>query len=157
MIDELVKSLDLKPHPEGGYYRETYRSEAITQTQRGPRASATAIYYLLPRGAVSSFHRVLSDELWHLYDGGAVALHLIDASDQYTRVVLGRSYAAGERPQVVVKAGTLQAAEPLGDYALCGCMVSPGFDFADWQLPQLDELAVSHPRHRELLKRFAKR
>lgn len=155
MIDDLVKTLGLKPHPEGGFYKETYRADVGVPTERGERSAGTAIYYLLPKGTFAAFHRVLSDELWHVYDG-ALALHVIDESDHYARTVLGRNVLKGEQPQALVKAGALQAAEPLGDYALCGCTVTPGFDFADWQMPRLDELAMSHPQHRELFKRFTR-
>jgi hypothetical protein len=156
MIDELVRKLELQPHPEGGYYRETYRAALSLETPRGARSAGTGIYYLLPRGTFAAFHRVTSDEVWHFYDGAPLALHLVDEAGHYERRVLGRDVLRGEHPQVVVKAGVIQAGEPLGDYALCGCTVAPGFDFADWRMPPYDELAVSHPRHRELFRRFTR-
>jgi hypothetical protein len=78
MIDELVRMLELQPHPEGGYYRETYRASAVLETPRGRRHAGTAIYYLLPKATFAAFHRVTSDEVWHHYDGGPLALHLVD-------------------------------------------------------------------------------
>jgi len=155
-IDELVRSLDLKPHPEGGFYRETYRAPATVDTPRGKRNAGTAIYYLLPKGTYAAFHRVTSDEVWHHYDGGPLVLHLIERG-QHRQVTLGRDFAKGEQPQGVVRAGVLQAAEPVGEYTLCGCTVAPGFDFADWTLPPFDELAVDYPQHRALLQRLSRR
>jgi len=155
-MDQLVKSLELKPHPEGGYYRETYRAPLQVETAQGKRNVGTAIYYLLPKGAYAAFHRVTSDEVWHHYDGAPLMLHLIE-NGAHRQVRLGRQVGEGEQPQAVVRAGVLQAAEPLGEYALCGCTVAPGFDFADWSMPPFDEMAVDYPKHREVLKRLARR
>jgi predicted cupin superfamily sugar epimerase len=123
----------------------------------GPRAAHTAIYFLLPAGAFSALHRVASDEVWHHYDGDTVDLHLIDDAGLYTRVLLGRDYDAGARPQHVVPAGVWQAAVPRGDrFALCGCTVAPGFDFADFVMPSRAELLALFPAHAELVTRLTR-
>ncbi len=154
----LVKRLGLAPHPEGGFYRETWRSSMILgDLARGERAASTAIYFLLPAGKVSALHRVTSDEAWHHYDGDPVDLHLIEprGANPHSVVTLGRDFERGERPQYVVPAGTWQAAVPRGDrFALCGCTVAPGFDFADFEMPSRDELLAQLPAHAEIVARL---
>jgi predicted cupin superfamily sugar epimerase len=154
-VDELVRALGLTPHPEGGYYREMYRARAQVETPRGPRSAGTAIYYLLPRGEFSAWHQVASDEVWHFYDGAPLTLYLLGAQG-LEAVTLGREVSQGERPQVVVPAGVLQAAVPRGDYTLVGCTVAPGFDFADWELPSRDTLVARHPEHAELFRQLTR-
>jgi predicted cupin superfamily sugar epimerase len=137
---ELVARLSLLPHPEGGFYREAFRSEREVPTPAGPRAASTAIYFLLPAASFSAFHRVRSDEVWHHYDGDPLELHTIDPRGAHAVVTLGRP-SAGHLPQHVVAAGTWQAALPVGErYALCGCTVAPGFDFADFEMPDREAL-----------------
>jgi predicted cupin superfamily sugar epimerase len=158
-VDALVELLGLSPHPEGGYFRETFRSADRVQrpgdgsVPADSRAAGTAIYFLLPAGAFSAWHRVASDEAWHHYDGAPVELHTIDPAGVHRVAVLGRDLARGERPQQVVPAGWFQAARPVappdGDaagYALCGCTVSPGFEFADFELPGRAELRRRFPQ-----------
>ena len=156
MVDELVKTLGLTPHPEGGFYRETWRASVSVETSRGRRSVATGIYYLLPRGTFAAWHRVTSDELWHFYDGQALTLYLLDERQgRMETVVLGRDVTRGERPQVLVPAGVLQAARPQGEYTLCGCTVAPGFDFADWEMPPGETLAARYPEHAELFRQLS--
>jgi predicted cupin superfamily sugar epimerase len=150
MVDDLVRMLGLKPHPEGGYYQETYRAPTQVRTSRGPRAAGTAIYYLLPRGAIAAWHQVSSDEVWHFYDGASLTLYLLSERGLQT-VVLGRDVAKGERPQVVISAGVLQAGITRGEYTLVGCTVAPGFDFADWEMPPRATLLARYPEHAELI------
>ncbi len=154
MVEELVRALGLRPHPEGGAYRETYRAQLQVQTPRGLRAAGTAIYYLLARGEYAAWHRVASDEVWHFYDGAPLKLYLLGEQGLET-VVLGREVARGERPQAVVPAGVLQAAAPQGDYTLVGCTVAPGFDFADWELPPTEALLARYPEHAELVRQLS--
>lgn len=146
---QLVKRLGLVPHPEGGFYRETWRSPLLLRDlPRGARAASTAIYFLLPAGTFSALHRVTSDEVWHHYDGDPLDLHLLDDAGSHTVVPLGRDLSRGERPQLVVPAGTWQAAVPRGErYALAGCTVAPGFDFADFEMPARAELVARFPAH----------
>jgi len=158
----LVETLGLLPHPEGGYYRETFRSPLTLRGlswagPEGERSASTAIYFLLPGGAFSAFHRVMADEVWHHYDGDPIALHTLDASGHEV-VRLGREFAAGQRPQHVVRGGVWQAAVALGEsYALCGCTVAPGFDFADFVMPSRDELTAAFPEHAALIESLTRR
>jgi len=133
----LIATLGLQPHPEGGFYREIFRSAAYVTPadERGPRAALTTIYFLLPKGAVSRWHRVTSDEVWHLYEGGPLELLELDASGQdLVRHRLAPIGAGADAPVHTTAAGVWQAARPLADYALMGCTVGPGFDFADFRL-----------------------
>ncbi|SEU30892.1 MULTISPECIES: cupin domain-containing protein [Stigmatella] len=155
MSDALVRALGLQPHPEGGYYREMYRATAQVETPRGRRPAGTAIYYLLPRGTFSAWHRLASDEVWHFYEGEPLTLYLL-GDGGLEQVVLGREVARGERPQVVIPAGVLQAAVPQGAYTLVGCTVAPGFDFADWEMPSREALVARHPEHAEVLRRLSR-
>lgn len=149
-VAAIVEALGLEAHPEGGFYRETFRSgRVLRELPHGPRAAATAIYFLLPEGTFSALHRVRSDEVWHLYDGGPLELVTIDEGGALAVSVLGRDLVAGQRPQHVVPAGVWQAARPLAGAALCGCTVAPGFDFADFELPPRAELLARFPAHRD--------
>jgi predicted cupin superfamily sugar epimerase len=151
----LIDALGLAPHPEGGFYRETFRSplQLSSLPHEGPRAASTAIYFLLPAGAFSAFHRVASDEAWHHYDGDPIELHVIDEHARHSVVRLGRDILGGERPQHIVPAGCWQAARPIGDrFALTGCTVAPGFDFADFEMPTRDALIARFPQHRAIVE-----
>jgi predicted cupin superfamily sugar epimerase len=131
---ELIEQLGMRPHPEGGFYRELYRSSAIVQPSDGrpARAALTTIYFLLPEGAHSRWHRVASDEVWHLYEGGPLELYQAPPDmSTVEHVLLGPANAASG-PVHVVPAGWWQAARSRGAYALTGCTVGPGFDFADF-------------------------
>ncbi|HEX7337571.1 MAG TPA: cupin domain-containing protein [Gemmatimonadales bacterium] len=132
----LIAQLGLKPHPEGGYYGELYRSEqSVTPADgRGPRSALTTIYFLLPAGAVSRWHQVQSDEVWHFYEGAPLELWIAPPSgDRIDRRQLG-ALGARQRPVHAVPAGWWQAARSTGDYTLVGCTVGPGFDFRDFVL-----------------------
>lgn len=129
-----MEALELAPHPEGGFYRETFRSPArVAHPGGGERAALTSILFLLPAGAFSAWHRVRSDEVWYHHEGGPLALHLLDDAG-HRSITLGAA-ADGHAPHAVVPAGTWQAARPLAPrHVLCGCTVAPGFDFADFVL-----------------------
>jgi predicted cupin superfamily sugar epimerase len=126
---DIIRKLDLKPHPEGGHYRETFRD---SRTVDG-RAASTAILFLLARGERSHWHRVDAVEIWHYYAGAALKLEIVDGSSEQI-VRLGRDIHAGEMPQAVVPARAWQAAESFGDWTLVGCTVAPGFDFSGFEL-----------------------
>jgi predicted cupin superfamily sugar epimerase len=131
---ELIAALALLPHPEGGFFCEAYRACAQIDPRDGRtlRSALTTIYFLLPRGSHSRWHRVLSDEVWHLYEGGPVQLMIAnpDLSAVESKVLAGVG-SSGSTMQVV-PAGWWQAAASIDNYALCGCTVGPGFDFADF-------------------------
>ena len=127
---DIIRLLDLKPHPEGGHYRETFRDP---RTSDGGRAASTAIYFLLARGERSHWHRVDAVETWHWHAGAPLALKISDGGSTATHR-LGPDLAAGERPQGIVPAHAWQAAESLGDWTLCGCTVAPGFQFSGFEL-----------------------
>ena len=130
--DEIVRLLDLRPHPEGGFYRQTFRD---APAEGGGRGASTAIYYLLREGEVSAWHRVRdAAEVWHHYAGAPLELTLAPDGGPRETVRLGTDLAAGERPQAVVPAGVWQAARPLGGWVLVGCTVAPGFDFAAFEM-----------------------
>ena len=128
--DDIVRLLELKPHPEGGHFRETFRD---TRQVNG-RAVSTAIYFLLARGERSHWHRIDAVETWHWYAGAPLLLEISQATGQVERVTLGSDLAAGERPQAVVPAHAWQAAQTRGDWTLVGCTVSPGFEFSGFEL-----------------------
>jgi predicted cupin superfamily sugar epimerase len=139
---ELIAQLELVPHPEGGHYRETYRSGLEVNTPRGPRAASTAILFLLAAGECSRWHRIASDEAWHHHGGGSLALYELSPQGHGRRIQLGLNLEAGDRPQHVVPAGSWFAAEPLvaSPWSLVSCTVAPGFDFADFELAQANDL-----------------
>jgi hypothetical protein len=132
--EQVATQLGLLPHPEGGFYRETWRSNQRVVAEDGrQRAAGTAILFLLPEGAHSAWHRVASDEMWLHQQGAPLALHLRDDTREWT-ILLGSDLAAGQVPQALVPAGVWQAARPVGGWALMGCTVSPGFEFEDFEM-----------------------
>jgi len=141
---ELIAVLGLQPHPEGGFYRQIFRSalQVTPMDARGPRVALTTMYFLLPQGSFSRWHQVASDEVWHLYEGGPLELLELSASGQSVlRHRLGSIGSGKDAPVCTIAGGIWQAARPLGQYALVGCTVGPGFDFSDFRL-----LADDHVR-----------
>ena len=161
-IKNLIEKLELKPHPEGGYFRETYRSsgtiskDILGNTFSSKRNYSTCIYFLLLSDSFSAFHRIKQDEIWHFYKGSPIRLHTINEKGDYEFVMIGNDIAAGEKPQLVVPAGIWFAAEVLNldDFALVGCTVAPGFSFEDFELPNRQELIAKFPQHKELITRL---
>ncbi len=129
--DDVIRLLDLAPHPEGGHFRETFRDARQVE---GGRAASTVIYFLLAAGERSHWHRVDAAEVWHWYAGAPLKLEIAQGAGRIERVTLGADLAAGQRPQAVVPAHAWQSAQTLGDWTLCGCTVAPGFDFAGFEL-----------------------
>lgn len=127
---EIIRILDLRPHPEGGHYRETFRDPA---TAGNGRSASTAIYFLLRAGEISRWHRVDAAEVWHWYAGASLSLAIVESGTRRD-VRLGTDLAAGERPQAVVPAHAWQQAQSLGAWTLVGCTVAPGFEFAGFEL-----------------------
>lgn len=155
---DLVRILDLKPHPEGGFYRESYRSAAslprVEEALSGrERAVSTAIYFLLTADTFSEMHSLTADEIFHFYLGDAVELLRLcdDGSSEIVRI--GSDLAAGEIPQLVLNAGEIFGCRvrPGGDFALLGCTVAPGFDFADYRQWRRTDLVERFPERRELI------
>lgn len=160
--DRLIASLGLQPHPEGGFFRETYRAqESIAHATlparfTGERSFATAIYYLLGAGDRSRLHRIAADEIWHFYDGDPLLIVAIAPDGELSVTSLGSDFSAGQVPQHVVPAGCWFGAIPAEDsaYALTGCTVAPGFDFADFELGRRDALLAAYPQHRAWIEKL---
>ena len=145
---ELIAALHLIAHPEGGYYAEVYRSSSLVQPAdgRSSRSALTSIYFLLPAGVVSHWHRVRSDEVWHFYEGAALDLWTATPEGNGVEVRRLGPYGHGQRPTLTVPAGCWQAARSTGAYTLVGCTVAPGFEFQDFSL------AVAEPEIAATLK-----
>jgi len=157
-----IDSLDLTRHPEGGWFRETYRSsgsipgEALPERFAGPRRFCTAIYFLLERGDFSALHRIKSDEIWHFHEGAPLTVHVITPEGEYYWIRLGRDADNGECFQAVVPAGCWFGAETCGEFSLVGCTVSPGFDFRDFEMAVRAVLTHLFPRHSALVSRLTR-
>jgi uncharacterized protein len=128
---DIIARLELRPHPEGGYYRETFRD---ARAEACGRSNSTAIYFLLARGERSHWHRIDAAEVWHYYAGSPLNLQIANENCPPHTVRLGSDLAAGERPQAIVPASAWQSAETTGDWTLVGCTVSPAFEFANFEL-----------------------
>jgi predicted cupin superfamily sugar epimerase len=157
---DIVRQLGLQPHPEGGYFRETYRGAeaipagAIDRRYAGSRATSTAIYYLLEAGQRSALHRLKSDEIFHFYAGDPLTIVEIAPDGRLTETLLGADLASGAIPQRVILAGAWFGAVPEGRFALVGCTVAPGFDFADFELAEKAALLAAFPRHATWINRL---
>lgn len=155
-----ISKLDLLAHPEGGHYKEVYRSEetiisqALPSRFSGDRSCATSIYYLLKRGEFSKFHRIKSDEIWHFYAGSPMQIIHIDIEGKLVKRQLGIDIENETIPQLLVCAGDWFAAQSLGDYSLVGCTVSPGFDFADFEIADRKKLISAFPQHQKTIEKF---
>jgi uncharacterized protein len=154
--------LNLQPHPEGGYFKEVYRSNEILKKEFLPlrydrdRNLATSIYFMLEGEQTSKFHRLKSDEQWHFYDGCPVNIYILNEQGELSPITLGKNIANDEVFQTVIKQNHWFAAE-LADknsFCLVGCIVSPGFDFTDFELAKRDELINMYPQHKDLIIRF---
>ncbi|OZI23917.1 hypothetical protein CAL26_10940 [Bordetella genomosp. 9] len=158
----LIDRLGLQPHPEGGYYRETYRAAETVHrpTLAVQRSASTAIYYMLSGDAWSAWHRIRSDEVWHFYAGGALLVHVLDGQGALTTHRLGNAVDDPDCVfQAVVPAGCWFAAERVRTdrHTLVGCTVAPGFEFSDFELADVERLALAHPRHKSLVARLGPR
>ena len=149
--EEIVNRLRLQPHPEGGFFKETFRSGMLLTLPDGRvRSSSTAIHFLLPADSFSALHRVSADEVWHFYSGDPLELTTITPGGELETIILGQELGLGQRPQLVVPAGVWQAAKPCAGtygYTLVGCTVAPGFDFADFEMPDRSTLGALFPQH----------
>jgi len=155
-----IQKLQLNKHPEGGYYREIYRSGEIifidAPNQNRKRNVSTSIYFLLEGSQKSKFHKLKSDELWHFYDGTAVKIYILDGNGKLTETMIGRDIENGELFQTTIGKNNWFAAEVMDkrSFTLIGCTVSPGFDFSDFELAKRANLLNKFPDHKELILRF---
>lgn len=161
-VDEIIKTLNLQPHPERGYYHQTYRASSLVESgpHGGSRAASTAIYFLVTAAEPATYlHRLISDEVFHLYDGGPLEILRLFPDGTWDVAVLGMELGAGERPQIVVPAGTWFGTELRAgaSHCLMGCTVAPGFEFSDFELAEGPELAVRYPAAVDRIKRMSRR
>lgn len=163
-IQQLINRFDLQKHPEGGYFKETYRSKGeipdsvLGDDFEGSRNYCTGIYFLLTSDTFSAFHRIQQDEMWHFYQGSPITIHIIHPDGNYTKHVLGLNFKDGEAPQFTVLKKCWFAAEVNvpNSYTFVGCTVSPGFDFKDFELANRNSLIQQFPRHKELIVRLTR-
>lgn len=157
---EIISHFNLTAHPEGGYFKEIYRSkgkileENLAEYFEGDRNYCTSIYFLLTAEKFSAFHKINQDEIWHFYTGSTLKLHQISPEGKYSIVLIGNDFANGEVPQYTVPAHYYFAAEVIqkNSYAFVGCTVSPGFDFKDFVLPSCQTLVSEFPNHQQIIK-----
>lgn len=153
-----IELLQMERHPEGGYFRETYRSDeyigqhALGKRFTGDRCLSTSIYFLLGQGEFSAFHRIKSDEVWYFHEGAPLDIFVLDPEKGLQVLGLGKDVAAGYYPQRMVKQGCWFASRSSGNYTLVGCAVAPGFDFVDFELADYTALAGQFPDHKELIR-----
>ena len=156
---QLIQQFNLQPHPEGGWYKETYKSTellpvaALPQRFTGNRSFSTAIYFLLEQGNFSAFHKIKSDECWHFYAGEPLAVYIINQQGALNIIELGNDINKGHVFQYVVPANCWFASRPAAESNFCfvGCTVAPGFDFEDFELADADELSKLYPQHRDII------
>jgi len=155
-IKFLIEKLNLKPHPEGGWFGETYRSIEKVGEKEKSRNLSTAIYFLLEKGQFSALHKIKSDEIWHFYKGYPLEIFWIDPSGKWNTQLLGNDLLKNELPQFTIQAGLWFGSRPAkrSDYSLVGCTVSPGFDFADFQLAEKEELLKQYPHLQKEIETF---
>lgn len=159
-----IDSLQLLPHPEGGFFRETYRSPeqipaaSLPDRFSEPHSFSTAIYFLLTSKAFSAFHRLKSDEAWHFYAGNSLTLWMIHPDGRLEKIVMGADFETGEIFQLMVPAGVWFAAEVNvpNSYSLVGCTVAPGFEFVDFEMAERKALINNHPQHEKLITRLTR-
>lgn len=157
-----INNLNMQAHPEGGYYSVEYVSphritdEALDVSFEGTRALSSSIYFLIDQGNVSNFHRLKSDEIWYYHDGQPLTIAVIDKDGQYKSYQLGLDYTKGQRPQVLVPAGSIFGSYPEKGYSLVSCMVSYAFEFEDFELFTRQELVKLYPNHHEIIKKLTR-
>jgi len=160
--DILIEKLDLKPHPEGGYFKETYRSNEVILNNNlpirfsGNRCFSTSIYFLLKSEDFSAFHKINQDEVWHFHEGSPIRIHQISPKGEYSSILLGNDIVNGQLFQHVVPANYWFGAtvENKESYTLVGCTVAPGFEFDDFVLAQREELTQLFPKHSEIVTKL---
>jgi uncharacterized protein len=159
-----IKHLNLQPHPEGGFFRETYRSNLVIDHNilpvdySGNRKLSTSIYYMLRSGEISRLHRLHSDELWYYHLGSSIKIVMIDQEGNKHTKLLGANLEKAEQLQVLIPSGTIFGAELIDSdsFSLLGCMVTPGFEFDDFEIFDKEDLLQAYPKHVDLINKFSK-
>ena len=159
IVNTLIQRYNLEPHPEGGWYKQTYKSneqiaaEALPERFGASRVFSTAIYFLLEKGNFSAFHRIKSDECWHFYAGDPLLIYIIEQTGELKVISLGNDHEKGQSFQYVVPANCWFASRPApgSEYCFVGCTVSPGFEFEDFELANATELSVMYPQHKSII------
>ncbi len=159
-----IKHLNLQPHPEGGFFRETYRSHLeidhnmLSVGYSGSRKLSTSIYYMLRSEEISRLHRLQSDELWYYHFGSSLKIVMIDQEGKKQTKVLGANLEKAEQLQVLIPSGTIFGAEVIDSdsFSLLGCMVTPGFEFDDFEIFDREDLLQAYPKHADLINKFSK-
>jgi len=159
IVNTLIQRYGLEPHPEGGWYKQTYKSDeqiaagALPERFSAPRVFSTAIYFLLEKGNFSAFHRIKSDECWHFYAGNPLLIYIIERSGELKVISLGSDHGKGQSFQYVVPANCWFASRPApeSEYCFVGCTVSPGFEFDDFELADATELSIIYPQHKPII------
>ena len=159
IVNTLIRRYSLEPHPEGGWYKQTYKSTELIAAETLPkrfgasRAFYTAIYFLLEKGNFSAFHRIKSDECWHFYAGDPLLIYIIEQTGELKIISLGNDHEKGQSFQYVVPANCWFASRPApeSEYCFVGCTVSPGFEFDDFELADASELSTIYPKHKPII------
>ena len=160
----LIQKYNLEPHPEGGWYKQTYKSneeidaDALPERFGANRSFSTAIYFLLEKGEFSAFHRIKSDECWHFYAGDTLLIYIIEQNGELKVILLGNDLEKGQSFQYVVPANCWFASRPApgSEYCFVGCTVSPGFEFEDFELADGTALSVMYPQHKSIIKELCR-
>ena len=163
-VKRLIKQFEMQPHPEGGWYKQTYKSNeqvaaaALPGRFGGDRSFSTAIYFLLEKGNFSAFHRIKSDECWHFYAGDPLLIYIIKQKGEINIISLGNDLEKGHSFQYVVPANCWFASRPASgsEYCFVGCTVSPGFEFEDFELADGTALSVMYPQHKSIIKELCR-
>ncbi len=163
-VRNLIEKLALLPHPEGGFYKEIYRSKGIIPQQvlgnnfSGDRHFCTSIYFLLTSDSFSAFHRIKQDEVWHFYNGSPLFIHVIEPNGNYIKHELGIDFNNDQVPQLIIPAGCWFAShvKEENSYTLTGCTVAPGFDFDDFELAERDKLMNEFPQYSVIIKELTR-
>ena len=164
IANQLIQKYNLEPHPEGGWYKQTYKSKdqiaigALPERFWGSRAFSTAIYFLLEKENFSAFHRIKSDECWHFYAGDPLLIYMIEQNGELKIISLGNDFEDGQTFQYVVPANCWFASRPAtgSEYCFVGCTVSPGFEFEDLELADANELSAIYPEHETIIKELCR-
>jgi predicted cupin superfamily sugar epimerase len=163
-INRLIQQYNLKPHPEGGWYTQTYKSTELIDANAlparfgGDRSFSTAIYFLLGQGNFSAFHRIKSDECWHFYAGDPLLIYVIEENGELKIISLGNDPEKGQTFQYVVPANYWFASRPApgSEYCFVGCTVSPGFEFEDFELANANELSNAYPQRKDIIRQLCR-